>query len=121
MVRQNADYVKHKIDYFEATDEKFSSRSGLLLLSRYIQAIGITSILADRFSFLKKGSKGTPLWSIFHQLLLFFIDGTDLSMRYLEQLKKDPSYAGTIETDEKRMLSSHSAKRFFRSVPPVPE
>jgi hypothetical protein len=37
-------------------------------------------------------------------------------MRYLDQLKKDPSYAGTIETDGKRMLSSHSAKRFFRSV-----
>jgi len=54
MVRQNPEYVKHKIDYFEATDEKFSSRSGLLLLSRYIQTIGITSLLADRFSFLKK-------------------------------------------------------------------
>jgi hypothetical protein len=36
MVRQNPEYVKHKIDYFEATDEKFSSLSGLLLLSRYI-------------------------------------------------------------------------------------
>lgn len=116
MVRQNTDYVKHKIDYFEATDEKFSSRSGLLLLSRYIQAIGITSILSDRFSFLKKSSKGTPLWSIFHQLLLFFIDGTDLHMRYLDQLKKDPSYAGTIETQEEKLLSSHSAKRFFRSI-----
>jgi hypothetical protein len=116
MVRQNTDYVKHKIDHFEATDEKFSSRSGLRLLSRYIQAIGITSILSDRFSFLKKSSKGTPLWSIFHQLLLFFIDGTDLHMRYLDQLKKDPSYAGTIETEEEKLLSSHSAKRFFSSV-----
>jgi len=116
MVRQNREYVKHKIDYFEATDEKFSSRSGLLLLSRYIQTIGITSLLAERFSFLKKNKKGTPLWSIFHQLILFFIDGTDLSMRYLDHLKKDPSYAGTIETDDKVMLSSHAAKRFFGSV-----
>lgn len=116
MVRQNPEYVKHKIDYFEATEEKFSSRSGLLLLSRYIQSIGITSLLAERFSFLKKNGKGTPLWSIFHQLLLFFIDGTDLHMRYLDQQKKDPSYSGTIETDENVMLSSHAAKRFFGSV-----
>ena len=95
---------------------KFFSRSGLLLLSRYIQTIGITSLLADRFSFLKKNRKGTPLWSIFHQLILFFIDGTDPRMRYLDHLKKDPSYSGTIETDEKEMLSSHSARRFFGSI-----
>jgi len=68
-----------------------------LLLYRYIQAIGIISILADRFSSLKKSSKGTPLRSVFHLLLLFFI-------------------AGTIVTEEEQLLSSHSAKRFFRAV-----
>src|SRR6056297_751625 len=112
MVRQNTEYVKHKSDYFEATDEKFSSLSCLLLISLYIHTIGITSLF-DRFSFLKKNKKGTPLWSILHQLILFFIDGTDLRMRYLDHLKKNPSYSGIIETDERVMLSSHSAKRFF--------
>lgn len=119
MVRQNSEYVKNKIDYFEETEEKFSSRSGLLLLSRYIQSIGITSLLARRFSFLKKSKKGTSLWSIFHQLLLFFIDGTNLHMSHLDVVKKDPGYAKSIETDQESMLSSHAAKRFFRSISQV--
>ena len=39
MVRQNAGYVKHKIDHIETTEERLSCRSGLLLICRYIQAI----------------------------------------------------------------------------------
>jgi hypothetical protein len=72
MVHQNPEFVKSKIDTIETTTEKFSGRAGLAPVSRYLEKSGITSILANRFNFLKKHAKGTPLVSIFHQLLCFF-------------------------------------------------
>lgn len=116
MVHQNPEFVKSKIDTIETTTEKFSGRAGLAPVSRYLEKSGITSILANRFNFLKKHAKGTPLVSIFHQLLCFFFDGTDFHMTRFNHLKEDPGYAGVIETPWKQMISSHTAKRFFGSI-----
>ncbi len=115
MVGQKKDSVKSKIDAIGTTAEKLSGRSGLSLISRYLTECGITRILSTRFSFLKKNSKGTPLLSLFHQILCFLFDGTDFHLTRFDQLKKDPGYAGVIETQEKHLISSHSAKRFFNS------
>ena len=116
MVRQKDGYVKSKINRFDTTNDKISGRGGLALVSRYLHESGITKILADRFRFLKKHAKGTPLISLFHQIIIFFFDGTDLHMTQFDQHKDDPGYAGVIETEENLMISSHTAKRFFYSI-----
>ena len=37
-------------------------------------------------------------------------------MSRFDHLKQDAGYAGVIETAEEDMISSHTAKRFFRSI-----
>jgi len=119
MVRQNSRSVKSKITDFQTTNEQFSGRAGLAPVSRYLDAVGITGILAKRFTFLKKNAKGTALNSIFHQIICYFFDGTDLHMSRFDHLKRDTGYAGVIETEAVEMISSHTAKRFFRSISDV--
>ena len=113
---QNEAAVKHSIDKIEVTEACLTGRAGLALISKYLKSIGIEKLLAKVFSFLKKSSKGTPLVSIFHQLLCFFFDGTSLRLIRFDQLKRDDGYAASIETPDWQMLSSHAVKRFFQNV-----
>ena len=69
-------------------------------------------MLANRFSFLRKSSKGTKLVSVFHQLICFFINGEDFHLSMFDKLKADAGYSGIIEISTKEMLSSHSVKRY---------
>ena len=46
--------VKNSIDSIVVTEDCLTGRAGLTLISKYLQAIGITAFLADRFAFLKK-------------------------------------------------------------------
>lgn len=119
MVRQEDGSVKTRIDDFGTTSENLTGRAGLTLISRYLDSTGIITILAKRFSFLKKNAKGTPLVSVFHQIISFFFDGTDFHMTRFDQLKNDPGYAGAIETEREDMISSHTAKRFFAAFSEV--
>jgi hypothetical protein len=98
-VRQNSRSVKSKITDFQTTKEQFSGRAGLAPVSRSLDAVGITDILARRFAFLKKNAKGTSLNSIFHQIICYFFDGTDLHMSRFDHLKRDTGYAGVIESE----------------------
>ncbi|MFW5807159.1 MAG: IS1380 family transposase [Spirochaetota bacterium] len=116
MVTSKPDSVKTQIDTCETTSEKLTGRAGLALVSRYLAAAGATALLAQQLSFLRKSRKGLALESIFHQILCFFVDGTDLHLTRFDRLRDDPGYAGTIETAEDRMVSSHAVKRFFRSI-----
>ena len=108
--------VKHSIDTVEITDACLTGRAGLALISKYLQATGIEKILTRLFSFLKRSTKGTPLTSIFHQLLCFFFDGTSMRLVRFDQLKRDDGYAASIETPQQQMLSSHAVKRFLQNV-----
>jgi hypothetical protein len=85
-------------------------------VSRYLDSVGITTLLAEKFSFLKKNGKGTTVKSFFHQLICFFFDGTDFPMSRYNHLKEDGGYAGVIETPQHQMPSSHSVKRIFSSM-----
>jgi hypothetical protein len=116
MVAPKPDSVKTHIDAVETTSDKLTGRAGLALVSRYLEATGVTALLARQFAFLRKSRKGLPLESIFHQILCFFVDGTDLHLTRFDRLQDDPGYAGTIETAEHRMVSSHAVKRFFRAI-----
>jgi hypothetical protein len=108
--------VKQKIDQVETTSDCLSDRAGLSLISRYIESTKIGRILANVFAFIKKSAKGTVLLSLFHQLICFFFDGSNLHLNYFDDLKKDEGYAAIIETSPKQMASSHTVKRFFTAI-----
>ena len=116
MMGQSGANVKHSIDKIEITEACLTGRAGLTLISKYLKAIGIEKVLSGLFSFLKKSSKGTPLGSIFHQVLCFFFDGTSFRLVRFDQLKRDDGYAASIETPVQQMLSSHAVKRFLQNV-----
>jgi hypothetical protein len=56
MVTPKSDSVKIQIAAVETTSDKLTGRAGLALVSRYLEATGVTALLSRRFSFLKKES-----------------------------------------------------------------
>ena len=105
-----------KINKVGTTTDNLTDRGGLTLFNQYLFQIGILDILADMFGFLRQSAKGMPIWRVFHQLLCFFFDGTNLSLSWFDVLKEDAGYAATIETDRDNMATSHQMKRFLKSV-----
>lgn len=97
----------------EPTDECLTGRAGLSLFARYIHTTGIVGSLAGRFAALRKNGKGLSPAELFHQLLCFFADGTNLHLTHFDELAEDPGYAGAIETAPERMASSHQVKRWL--------
>lgn len=89
-----SDSVKSRIDACETTSDTLTGRAGLSLVSRYIEATGITAILARRFAFLRRSRKGLPLETLFHQIICFFFDGTDLHLTRFDHLQDEPGYVG---------------------------
>ncbi len=65
--------VKCRITHIGKTNDNLTDRAGLIIISRYIRSLGVPAILAEKFSFIKRSSKGTSLISLFHQLICFFI------------------------------------------------
>lgn len=108
--------VKIRITKVEVTDQRLSSRGGLSLIARYIWSSKLPQMLSDLFSFLRKSSKGAKLHTIFHQIICFFFDGSDFHLTRFDDLSKDEGYAATIEIPQDKMVSSHTVKRFFKSI-----
>ena len=106
----------NKIDKVEVTSDILTSRGGLILFVRYLNAIGILSRMESLFGALRKSRKGKPISEIFKQLFCFFLDGTSRHLVYFDSLAKDEGYARGIETEPSDMLSSHAVKRFFHSA-----
>jgi len=103
----------NRINRCDVTDEKLSGRGGLVLFSRYLNGVGILCLLENFFGSLRKNEKGADITEIFRQILLFFFDNTSPHLVQFDDLKKDEGYAAVIETDRKRLISSHVVKRFF--------
>ena len=108
---------RHGLRFKEVTptDELLTGRAGLSALASYLEQINILVLLAGTFAKLRLSRKGLPLEKLFKQLLLFFFDGTRLSLSYFDQLAADPAYAATIQERPENLASSHQIKRFFRS------
>jgi len=104
---------KNRINRCDVTDEKLSGRGGLALFSRYLNNIGILSLLGNLFGSLRKNENGFDITEIFRQVLLFFFDNTSPHLVQFDDLKKDEGYAAVIETDREGLISSHVFKRFF--------
>lgn len=97
------------------TSDVLSSRGGLNLFARYIRSIGLGGRLETLFGTLKKSSKGQPIIEIFKQLLCNFVDGTSRHLTHFDVLREDAGYAGTIESRQNWLLSSHAVKRFYKA------
>jgi len=70
------------------TTDTITGRGGLALFSRYLETTGILDILNSKFGFVRKSSKGLPVWILFKQIFCFFLDGTSRHLTYFDQLKK---------------------------------
>jgi hypothetical protein len=107
--------MKTRIDKIEETDDKLTGRGGLVFFVRYLNNIGIFSLLTGYFGDLRKSKKGLPVGDLFKQIFCWFFDGTSRHLTWFDELAKDSGYAGTIEQPPDKMASSHAIKRFLKS------
>jgi hypothetical protein len=107
----------HAVDKVEATKETLTSRAGINLFVRYLHTIQILPLFSHFFRTARKNSKVASIVELFTQLLCWHFEGTNRHLSSFDTLAKDPGYAASIETDSKRMVSSHAVKRFFNSIP----
>ena len=106
-----------KITKIGITSDKISGRGGLPLFLRYIESIGLYSLISSTIlSLLTKNSKGLGLEQFLKQMFAFFMDGTDMSISGFDNKKKDEGYAALLENKTDEMASSHQIKRFFIKV-----
>ncbi len=103
------------ISTVEMTNDTLSGRGGLALFVRYLSGICIFPILQDHFGFLRKSTKGLPIWNLFLQVFCFLLDGTSKHLVRFDQNAKDEGYAAIVENSLEQMASSHTIKRFFRT------
>jgi hypothetical protein len=114
-MEKTTDNVNQKINQIDVTNDTITSRGGMAFISRYIENIGILQILYNFFQGIRKRSSGTPIITVFKQLLCFFIDGTSFALSRFDELKYDEAYASSIETNKKKLISSHTVKRFLKA------
>jgi hypothetical protein len=96
-------------------NDTLSSRGGLALFARYLQAIALQLPVTTLFGALRKNQKGLPVWEIFVQLFCFFADGSSRHLVHFDRLKQDPGHAALLEATTDKLLSSHAVKRFFQA------
>ena len=107
----------HRISQVEETGELITSRAGLSLFGEYISSLGIATLLTQHFGHFRKSKKGTPVESLFYQVLCFFTDGSSRSLAWFDVLKLDAPYAATLGLSLSDIVSSNSIKRFFKKFP----
>ena len=61
-----------RISQVEITNDTLTSRGGIALFVKYLEAIDIISLLLAKFGSLKKSRKGVTLQNLFLQVLCFF-------------------------------------------------
>jgi len=113
MITNSITKNNHKIDKIEITPDILTSRGGLNLFCKYIDKIGIITILSGTLSSIKKNKKGFKIYEMIKQIICFLVDGTSRNISYFNILKQDKGYAGTIELSQKMLYSSFSVFRFF--------
>lgn len=106
-----------KISDIQPTDECLSSRAGLAVFNRYLEASGLLDELQQRFEFVRKINRGLEVKEAFKQLIMFFVDATKKHLTHFDELKEDEGYAATIENTLDEMASSHQIKRFCKAFP----
>jgi hypothetical protein len=96
------------------TNDKISGRGGIYFVLRYIENISFFQRFEKFFNFLKGSFKGLSTLQFIKQVLAYFIDGSDMSMKSFDRRKHDEAYAALLENTSDEMVSSHQIKRCFR-------
>lgn len=113
--------MKTKVTKISVSDEKISSRGGLLLFLRYIEGIQLYQLISN-FVVLKItfSNKGLQLQQFLKQMFAHFMDGTDVSIVSFDKKKTDKGYTSILENIADDMASSHQIKRMFRKLSIIP-
>lgn len=109
-----SDRNENKINSVEITNDTLSNRGGLAFMMRYLDEIGIPSMIENRFGHLRKSSKGESIGECARQIMAFCMDGTKHSISRFDELKKDCGYAAVLECNTDKLISTAATKRFFR-------
>jgi len=117
IITQSGRQINPEIKRVEVTEETLSSRGGLTLFVKYLGAVRVLELLGGHFCGIRRNGKGTEVGELFKQVLCFFFDGTVFHLNRFDSLAADAGYAGVVETEQKALISSHTAKRFFKSFP----
>ena len=56
-----------RINKIGTTSDTITGRGGIALFSRYLEMTGILDILESKFGFMRKSTKGLPVWILFKQ------------------------------------------------------
>ena len=72
----------YRIKSVEITNDTLTSRGGISLFVKYLQAIDIVRLLLEKFGGLKKSRKGVTVQNFFLQVLCFFMEGTSRHLTY---------------------------------------
>ena len=96
-----------KITGIDITNDTLTSRGGLSLFVRYLDAIGIMSIITRLFGSIRKNRKGNGIEEIFKQLLCNFVDGTSRHLVHFDRIKE--------ESVQKSFIWWHMLQRFVVS------
>jgi hypothetical protein len=114
-MKTNTHVHSPRISAVATTNDCLTGRAGLNLFVRYLHGIDLFPHIDRMFGSMRKHSKGLAIIELFKQILCFFFDGTSRRLVYFDALAKDAGYAATIETNQAKMASSHTVKRFFRA------
>ena len=83
---------RRKIKQIGTTTNCLSSQSGLAPFVNFINGTGICDELAQVFKDLRKSKKGIELEEAFLQLVLFFADGRESSLKTFDTLKENEAW-----------------------------
>src|SRR6516165_4360154 len=86
-----------KIDQLQVTRDTLTSRGGLTFLVKYVEAIGILTLLLNRFAKIQKSVKGVSVGNLFLQALYFFFDGHQAALVSFRRVAGDQGYRPVVE------------------------
>lgn len=111
--KRKSNVNRARIDCVGTTTDNLTSRAGLSLFARYLQATGTLDAFESRLGNLRGSAKGQVVAEVFKQLFCFLFDGSSRHLTSFDSMKRDSGYAATIESTPENMMSSHSVKRFM--------
>ncbi|MEA1898929.1 MAG: IS1380 family transposase [Bacteroidota bacterium] len=112
-MHKKEDTDQTKINKIEIKNDTISGRGGLIPFIHYIENTKLFSLINRYLGNIKLSKKGLTLNQFVKQIIVFFMDGTDMSITGFDLKKEDKSYASVLENTQEEMASSHQIKRFF--------
>ena len=112
-MRKKGNKNQTKINKIEITNDTISGRGGLIPFIHYVENTKLFSLINRYLGHIKLSKKGLMLNQFVKQIIVFFMDGTDMSITGFDRKKNDESYTSVLENTKDEMASSHQIKRFF--------